>query len=295
MERQSQIPRDREYECRRAGGVVLKYQALARHGKTEGARVTEIIRFDDSLPAFARLVKDAWGSSALEENMFLRDASGRLTLVLLTDSKTPDQRSALADRAVLELGAYVDKGGFAIATPEELLDDTINLASSLNLRIRHKLFDGSVHLADRRIVGADWLRAPEAAAGLPARFVFASLKGGVGRSTALCVIAADLSSRGRRVLAIDMDLEAPGLGNLLLPDETLPEFGLLDYLVELEAGNPLDDEFFVDLIGPSWLGRGIGRVDVIPALGRRSLANPANVLGKLARAYLAGPTTTGSL
>ena len=130
--------------------VVLKYQALARHGKTEGARVTEIICFDDSFPAFARLVKDAWGSSALEENMFLRDASGRLTLVLLTDSKTPDQRSAPADRAVLELGAYVDKGGFAIATPEELLDDTINLASSLNLRIRHKLFDGSVHLADRR-------------------------------------------------------------------------------------------------------------------------------------------------
>ena len=98
------------------------------------------------------------------------------------------------------------------------------------------------------------------------------------------------------MLAIDMDLEAPGLGNLLLPDETLPEFGLLDYLVELEAGNPLDDEFFVDLIGPSWLGRGIGRVDVIPALGRRSLCQSGKCSRKAgarisSRAYL----MTGSL
>jgi hypothetical protein len=43
-------------------------------------------------------------------------------------------------------------------------------------------------------------------------------------------------------------LEAPGLGNLLLPDGTLPEFGLLDYLVELEAGNTLDEQFYADLI-----------------------------------------------
>ena len=107
------------------------------------------------------------------------------------------------------------------------------------------------------------------------------------------MVAADLASKGRRVLAIDMDLEAPGLGNLLLPDETLPEFGLLDYFVELEVGNPLDEEFFTDMIGHSWLGGGRGRVDVIPAIGRRSLANPMNVLGKLARAYFAGPTVTG--
>ncbi|HWG21539.1 MAG TPA: AAA family ATPase [Terracidiphilus sp.] len=256
--------------------------------------MTTAIRFDDSLPAFAALVRETWGHSSLEKNLFLRDASGRLTFVLLSDSKTPAERSQLASRAQDELGAYVDKGGFAVATPEELFDDTLtSLAAALRLSVRHKLFEGYVYLVDRRIVGADWLRTPEPSAGAPARIVFSSLKGGVGRSTALCVVAADLASKGRRVLAIDMDLEAPGLGNLLLPNDTLPEFGLLDYLVELESGNPLEDEFYADIIGHSWLGGGRGRVDVIPAIGHRSLSYPMNVLAKLARAYFAGPTANG--
>jgi hypothetical protein len=41
------------------------------------------------------------------------------------------------------------------------------------------------------------------------------------------------------------------------------------------------------------LGGGHGRVDVIPAIGKRLLSYPINVLGKLARSYFAGPTTTG--
>ena len=141
------------------------------------------------------------------------------------------------------------------------------------------------------MVGADWLRNPAPSASPPIRFVFASIKGGVGRSTALCVLAAHLAVHGRRVLTIDMDLEAPGLGNMLLPNGTLPEFGLLDYLVEQSLG-PLDDQFYADMIGSSWIGGGRGRVDVLPAIGQRSLDNPANVLAKIARAYLGGGETS---
>jgi CobQ/CobB/MinD/ParA nucleotide binding domain len=127
----------------------------------------------------------------------------------------------------------------------------------------------------------------------PQCFVFASIKGGVGRTTALCVLAADLAAKGRRVLTIDMDLEAPGLGNMLLNEDTLPEFGLLDYLVERGLGE-LDDSFYADMISSSWLGGGRGKVDVLPAIGRRSFQHPANVLAKIARAYLAyGPLEEG--
>jgi hypothetical protein len=256
--------------------------------------VTIPIRFDDSLPAFAALVRNTWGETALANNLFLRDASGRLTFVMLRDVPSPEERTSFAALAVTELGAYVDKDGFAIATPDELFDDRLkDIGSSIKLKVSHDLFKGTVNLVDRRMVGGDWLRSPTPASGRPPRFVFASVKGGVGRSTALCVLAAELASKGRRVLAIDMDLEAPGLGNLLLPDATLPEFGLLDYLVELEGGNSLDDEFFADIVGHSWAGGGRGRVDVIPAIGKRSLRYPANVLAKLARAYLAGSGPDG--
>lgn len=42
-------------------------------------------------------------------------------------------------------------------------------------------------------------------------FTFYSFKGGVGRSMAMANVADILARRGLRVLAIDFDLEAPGL------------------------------------------------------------------------------------
>ena len=42
-------------------------------------------------------------------------------------------------------------------------------------------------------------------------YTFYSYKGGVGRSKALAEVAHCLARRGLRVLAIDFDLEAPGL------------------------------------------------------------------------------------
>ena len=215
--------------------------------------------------------------------------AGRLTFVVLDDNHTVTQNKELASKAKQLLEEYVDSDGSAVSTPDDLFDDRLkDLSGSLKWRLSHPGFDGEVNLVDRRVVGGDWLRTPAPAPKMPVRFAFASIKGGVGRSTALCVIAAHFAARGRRVLAIDMDLEAPGLGNMLLPGETLPEFGLLDWLAERSIG-PVEDEFYADLVAPSWLGGGHGRVDVIPAIGRRSLRNPTNVLAKLARAYLGGP------
>src|SRR5438270_4818270 len=90
--------------------------------ESEGAEVSSPIRFDDSLPAFARLVAIAWGETALSNNMFLRDASGRLTFVLIRGEHSTDDRMNLASIAAAELGAYVDGAGFSVATPDELFD-----------------------------------------------------------------------------------------------------------------------------------------------------------------------------
>ncbi|MGD0961300.1 MAG: AAA family ATPase [Methylomonas sp.] len=249
------------------------------------------IRFDDALPAFAALVRDEWGKEAIDENLFLRDVTGRLTFIVISEKYSIEARTTLATKASNTLGYYVDGNGFAIATPEELFDERLkHLTKARKIHLFSKIFSGDVYLVDRRMVGADWLRKPAPFAPPPIRIVFASIKGGVGRSTALCVLAAHIAKRGRRVLTIDMDLEAPGLGNMLLPDGTLPEFGLLDYLVEHSLG-PLDEQFYVDMIGSSWIGGGSGRVDVLPAIGQRSLDNPANVLAKIARAYLGGGET----
>lgn len=255
--------------------------------------MTAPVRFDDSLPRFVDLIVEAWGEASIPQNLFLRDAGGRLTFVVVDGRHGGVEREGLARRASAALGGYTDTHGFAVATPDELFDDSLkDPAIGWRLPLATPRFAGKVRLVDRRVVGADWLRTPAPAAGWPPRLVFASLKGGVGRSTALCVLAAHLASRGMRVLTVDMDLEAPGLGNMLLTNETLPEFGLLDYLVETGT-NPVEDDFYVDMVAPSWLGDGRGPVSVIPALGRRSLSNPVNVLAKIARAYLEQPAPEG--
>ena len=59
---------------------------------------------------------------------------------------------------------------------------------------------------------------------------FYSFKGGVGRSMALANVAVELAKRGRRVLVVDFDLEAPGLDtfDILRPREDVP--GIIDFV-----------------------------------------------------------------
>ena len=242
--------------------------------------------FDQSLPLMIDLVAAAWGRTAVASNLFLRDALGRLTLVVLDPQKTGADREELSAIINAGLGGYADPSGISVATPEELFDESLREADlGLTFPIDQPNFKGPVRIVDRRVVGADWLRKPSKdRPAIPCLF-FVSLKGGVGRSTALCVLAAHLAAGGRRVLAIDMDLEAPGLGTMLLDDETLPRFGLLDYLVETNLAE-VEDGLLSDMLGSSKLSGGRGSITVVPALGSLSNNSPMNVLGKLARAYL---------
>lgn len=144
-----------------------------------------------------------------------------------------------------------------------------------------------VHIVDRRIVGRDWQTQPVRGwePPGPARVVFASLKGGVGRSTALAVLASDLAYDGKNVLVVDLDLEAPGIGTMLVSSNTRPRYGVLDWMVESNLQD-VGPEFLAQMIAPSDFSGGRGVIDVVPAVGSSSDENPQNVLSKLARAYL---------
>ena len=75
---------------------------------------------------------------------------------------------------------------------------------------------------------------------------FYSFKGGVGRTMALVNAAAELAQRGRRVLAVDFDLEAPGLDTfeILRPAPDVP--GIIDFVSEyLTTGQAPEIERFV--------------------------------------------------
>ena len=89
---------------------------------------------------------------------------------------------------------------------------------------------------------------------------FYSFKGGVGRTMALANVAVHLARRGRRVLLVDFDLEAPGLDTFpaLRPEEPVP--GLVDYVAEyLETDQAPDVR---DFVGES---RAVDNVLVMPS------------------------------
>jgi len=238
--------------------------------------------YDEALPRFAAIVHAALGQDEIFNHVFLRDAAGRLTFIALGKTLTVDQLDAIR-RAARELTPWVDSRD-PVATPEDIFDVSLGDSSeAFPEYIQTEQFTGYVRVIEHRIVGQDWLRPPAApVTGLPPVVVFASHKGGVGRSTALSVAAAAFSREGFNLLVVDLDLEAPGLGAILLPE--LPRFGALDYFVE-SGLTDVDDAFLDQMIAVSSLTEG-GLVNVVPAVGTESNGTPQNVLGKIARSYV---------
>ena len=90
---------------------------------------------------------------------------------------------------------------------------------------------------------------------------FYSFKGGVGRSMALANAAVELAQRGRRVLTVDFDLEAPGLDtfDVLRPPEEVP--GIIEFVQDyLDSDQAPDARNFMcrlpaagDCAGELWI------------------------------------------
>ena len=235
------------------------------------------IRFDDSLPQLVASLTAAYsGDLAAANPIVIRDFEGRLGVILNLPAADLDRlASAVAER----LGHY--------ARPDDLVrgydaDGVSRLVEEAQTAPILRIDGLILRLLDRRIVGADWMARPILAPGAIPRFAFVSIKGGVGRSTALSIAAAHLAYAGLRVLTVDFDFEAPGLGATLLKPEELPTYGVVDWLVENGLAG-IDSTFRADCIGKSSLLDGIS---VVPAFGSRTLAHPADALAKIARASL---------
>lgn len=250
------------------------------------------IRFDQSLPALVDLIVEMFDEEAAEAAAFIRDAHGTLAVVLDRPLTEAEQAEACAG-VTKRLGAYARRT--AIRGRDDPGAGVLLGEADAGRRIRvlgaEEGPERMIRLIDRRIVGADWMAPPVGLAEGIARIAFLSIKGGVGRSTALAVCAAHLARTGRRVLTVDLDMEAPGLGAVLLDDATRPRFGVVDWLIE-DALSGIDPAFVADAIGASPVAKG---VSVLPAFGTTTEANPADALAKIARAVVEDQGADGSV
>ncbi len=101
---------------------------------------------------------------------------------------------------------------------------------------------------------------------IPRTVTFYSFKGGVGRTTALTHVASILAMRGLKVVAVDLDLEAPGLSTAfnLKPQ---PKYGIVDYFYERsylpEGVEPSIS--IAEIFGEVRVPNATGRLFVVPA------------------------------
>jgi len=203
----------------------------------------------------------------------VRDMTGSLTFVWpddvpLDDNQVVALRNSL-DAAVGEWSAGREQ---VLIRNADLLDPSDVLDSPDARRTRIPRLDGSgvdeLILIDRLVTNQEWLRTPmPSIASLRICAAF-SIKGGVGRTTAFAVWAWSLAREGKRVLVLDLDLESPGIANVLSAD--LPAYGVTDWLVEALAHRP-DDLLLDECIQPWALNTELlGNVDILPAFGKRT-------------------------
>lgn len=230
----------------------------------------------------------------------VRDIRGQVRLVV--ESSDLSAWSAEKENEISQLlGAYRALGDFLIQVgTDNGFDDFFNAPEAFS---SDKLPE-RIRILDRLITGREWLYPVGDKGNHPPRFVFFGLKGGVGRSTAVSMAAWHLAQQGKKVLVIDLDLESPGLGNMLLPvrqdlrddgDTALPgwpDYGMTDWFVE-DAVGQADEALLKQMIQPSPIeGAGQGEIIVVPAAGG---LYDQDYVSKLSRAYADLPNNLGKI
>jgi hypothetical protein len=247
--------------------------------------------FDDLLPALAEIIQDR----RTELQPFLpilinRDLNGRIRLILdASHQPNPEALSHpllhLAEAIHTRLMPHVAQPG-RILLFEEDFQRLMQASGPFLLLDRDGQALPGVHVADRLAQEATWESIEDISSAVP-RVVYYSIKGGVGRSSALAASAWALADAGKRVLVLDLDLESPGLSSSLLPPDRQPAFGITDWLVEDLLGN--GDAVIQDLYALSPLSRNC-EIVVVPAHGR----DPGEYISKLGRVWMPSFQADGS-
>lgn len=254
------------------------------------------VRFNEALRHAAEIANSLTAPEGIEVRV-IRDVYGRLRFAVNAEkSAFPEAARNQLEATSLKMGAFNAPGGVLLrddfSDPDALFghedwhQTVVPGPESDEGVVAPEL---AINLLDRQITGQDWLHtASEAeAAGAP-RIVFYGIKGGVGRSTTLAMLAYRLARDGKRVLLIDFDLESPGLSGLLLPPERMAAFGLVDWFVEDAVGQ--GEGVLQDIVSDSPLADNTtGAIRVVATLGQGETA----YLAKLARVYADIPSPQG--
>lgn len=239
------------------------------------------VRFHEATKLAVENIRAAW-QDLDSRVVFVRDLRGRLRVVLPGAERDDERMRRFAEELSRQLGSYGFPPGATVLFGDRLLEgDALFAADNPDRRLIHEEGERRLWLLDRQLIGADWNRAALPRQTATRRVTFYGVKGGVGRSTALSIWSWWLAKAGKNVLILDLDLESPGVSSTLLPAEHLPDFGIVDWLIE--DGVEQAESVEAHMVATSPLTRDLpGTIRVVPAYGRQT----GDYLPKLFRCYL---------
>ena len=212
-----------------------------------------------------RQLTDSYVQSPQEWTDINISTSGLLNLTIVSQRFTGlsmSQRKEQLQSILSQFKIKISPGFISLYTVEE--------ARSLNLSAPQLVKGSSINTWQDLALWAanpqNQSPSPQPQPRIPRTVTFYSFKGGVGRTTALTHVAWILAMRGRKVVAVDLDLEAPGLSTAFSLNP-LPQFGIVDYFYErsyLPEGlepNILITKIFGEVTIPD----ATGRLFIVPA------------------------------
>jgi cellulose biosynthesis protein BcsQ len=191
--------------------------------------------------------------------------SGLLNLTIVSDRfinlSIPQRKEQISNLFKSQV-PHLSSGFISLYTPQEA--DSLNLSAPqvFNTTSLQTWQDLAIQAANPQ----NQPQLPRREPSLPRTVTFYSFKGGVGRTTALTHVAWILAMRGRKVVAVDLDLEAPGLSTAfnLKPQ---PKYGIVDYFYERsylpEGIEP--NISIAEIFGEVRIPNATGRLFVVPA------------------------------
>ncbi len=251
-----------------------------------------MVTFNNELETARRSILNWSEIDVLEKVTIVRDVFGKLSF-LFDSTSFPDeqQRNDLELLLSRNLQGYYSGNTYWEKMPskdKKYLDPVLDLMKeeSSEWYTEHGI---KFYLSERPIakkawvsrktdIDAVWPYEDALRRDKPRVITFYSFKGGMGRTTALAGTALQLARKGKNVMMIDMDIEAPGLATLFFEEERIQN-GVLDYLLEhpLSVQSDIAD-YVLDVTDSSLLEENDGSLFIIPA-GKVD----ENYLQKLAR------------
>lgn len=241
-----------------------------------------MITFNNALDIAAQSICMWHKKDILSNVTLIRDVYGKVSYLLdNAESVSETEEADLKEMISRDMGAYFSGRIYWKKPLGSLMHAAKRIKPMIDIieaeRQEWKRTDGILfYLSERSIAKKAWINKlqtqesvwpyEEAVGDNGTKVVsFYSFKGGMGRTTALAGVVLTLAKRGKKVVMVDTDIEAPGLATLFFEEDAI-ERGVLDYLIEheIQNGGRIED-YMLDVQDPALLEEEDGQLYLMPA------------------------------